>query len=95
MFYHELLRKSVTSIGPTTLGTVKKVCVKDVFQSIICDPCDPCNAICFNLFATTSIHSMRNITGIRNWETARKVTQKIQLFKAQKTENSVEKSEEK
>ena len=66
MFYHELLRKSVTSIGPTTLGTVKKVCVKDVFQSIICDPCDPCSAICFNLFGTTSIHSMRKNQKLRN-----------------------------
>ena len=45
--------------------------------------------MCFSLFMATRIHSIRKSTKNRNFETRWKVTQIIQLFKAQKRETKL------
>ena len=91
-FFHWLLMicysRSVTKIEPFWLDTRKKVGVTNVFKDVTCDAYDPCDTMYFTLFTVTSIHSILQITKIRNSETRRKVTQNIQLFKTQKTEKS-------
>ena len=76
--YNELLlRKRETKIRPTSLATQNKVCVTNAV--VICDACDPCNAMCFTLFMVTSIHNIRKYTKIRNSKKRWKVTQDSRL----------------
>ena len=70
----------MTKVGLILLDTLKKVCVA-IVEDVICDVC----GLCFTLFTVTSIHSIPKVTKIKSPETKWKVTQKIQLFKAQKT----------
>ena len=79
-FHHSLPKKRVTKVGLILLDTLKKVCVA-IVEDVICDVC----GLCFTLFTVTSIHSIPKVTKIKSPETKWKVTQKIQLFKAQKT----------
>ena len=48
-FYDSLPMKRVAKIGRISLDTSKKLCVTNVFEDVICDACDPCNATCFAL----------------------------------------------
>ena len=48
-FYDSLPMRRVTKIGRISLDTSKKLCVTNVFEDVICDACDPCNAMCFAL----------------------------------------------
>ena len=44
--FNELLpRKRENKIGPISLDTRNKVCVTNIFEDVICDACDPCNAM--------------------------------------------------
>ena len=38
----------MTKIETISLDTSKKICVTNVLEDVICDACDPCNAMCFN-----------------------------------------------
>ena len=44
-----LPRKGETKIEPISLVTRNKVCVTNVVDDVICDACDPCNAMGFYL----------------------------------------------
>ena len=78
-YFNELLpRKREIKIGPTSLDTKNKVCVTSIFEDVISDVYDPCNAMCFILFTVTSIHNIEKYTKVRNSKKKWKVTQKIQ-----------------
>ena len=76
----------VTSVGFILLETLLKFCATNVFQGGICEAWRQCCAMCFTLFAVTSIHSIQKIKTKRNLETRSKMTLKIQLLKAQDKE---------
>ena len=87
--FHDLLpKKLITKIGLTVLDKLKKVCATDVFEDVIWNLFDPCHAMCITLCTVISIH-IRKITKLEIWETRRKMTEKVQLFKVQKTEKSI------
>ena len=85
-FWHSLTRNRVTKIGSISLDKSRKVSITNVFKMLFAmrvTRVTPCV-----LFTITRIHSIQKILKIRNLETRWKMTQKIQLFKAQKTEKS-------
>ena len=63
----------MTKIGRISLDTSKRVCVTNVFQDVIRNACNKCNAMCFFSSKVTSIHSIHKITKIRNSETLNKM----------------------
>ena len=98
--FNELLpRKRENKIRPISLDTRNKVCITNILEDVICDGCDPCNAMCFILFTVTSIHNFGKYTKIRNLKKRWKVTQKIQgskereinLISLKKNEKDVQK----
>ena len=54
MFNHWLPRKCETKTRLISLGTLK-VCITNVFEDVIPNMCDPCNAMSFTLITITSI----------------------------------------
>ena len=42
-------QESVAKIGRILLDISKEFCVTNVIQDVICDVCDPCNAMWFSL----------------------------------------------
>ena len=45
--FHDLLpKKLITKIGLIVLDKLKKVCVTDVFEDVICNVFDPCHVMC-------------------------------------------------
>ena len=91
------MRKNKTR--PISLDTRNKVCITNIFEDVICDGCDPCNAMCFILLAVTIFHNIGKYTKIRNSKKKWKGTQKIQgskereidLISLKKNEKDVQK----
>ena len=80
----------MTSTTLISLVTLKKVCVSNAFQVIICGLWHMTSRKLLT-FTLTSIYGIRKYTRNRNSETRWKVVPKIPLFKAPKTENQVDK----
>ena len=85
--FHDLLpKKLITKIGLIVLDKLKKVCVL-MFLKMLFATCLTHVMSCA-LFTVISIHT-RKITKLKIWETRWKMTEKVQLFKVQKTEKSI------
>ena len=91
MTYSLLSKTRKMSNGLHSLDTIKSLrnnCFQRFECFFVCDASDLYYTMCFILLTVTSIHSIRKITKLRNSEKRWKVTQKISLFKVQKTEKS-------
>ena len=59
--YRLLPKTRKTSTGLISLDPLKKVCVSNIFEDVICNSCDTWHAVCFSLFTVASIHSIRKV----------------------------------
>ena len=66
-FYDLLPKKLITKIGLIVLDKLKKVCVTDVFEDVICNVFDPCHAMCI-IHRNQHSHPKK----LRNWKSGKR-----------------------
>ena len=65
--FHDLLPKNlITKIGLIVLDKLKKVCVTDVFEDVICNLFNPCHAMCI-IHRNQHSHPKK----LRNWKSGK------------------------